>query len=337
MQCVRTLPRLGLVTALGVAALAPTARADQGGVGSWLPGTFASLAAVPGTPGLQFAVAYYHSSIKGGGDTVFRLGSRLVVGLRGDADLAFLTAGYIFATPVLGGQFSFSVSQAVGRLGAGISGTVTGPLGNTISGSLEQASTSYSDIFPMASLKWNFGVHNVMTYLWGVIPVGDYDPGRIANVGLGHGAFDGGVGYTYFDPHKGHEFSAVAGLTYNFINPDTQYQNGVTFHLDWAASQFITKQLHIGLVGYLYNQIGCDSGDGATLGCFRSRVAGIGPQAGYIIPMGEWQGYLNLKGYWEFAHQNRPEGWNLMLTFAITQAAPHPAPAPPTRTPAIWK
>jgi len=44
----------------------------------------------------------------------------------------------------------------------------------------------------------------------------------------------------------------------------------------------------------------------------------VGPQIGYIFPMGEGlQGYLNLKGHKEFAAQNRPEGWNTWLIFAI--------------------
>ena len=34
------------------------------------------------------------------------------------------------------------------------------------------------------------------------------------------------------------------------------------------------------------------------------------------------QGYLNLKGYCEFAAENRPEGWNAWVTFAISPAEP---------------
>jgi hypothetical protein len=305
------------------------ARADEGGVSAWLPGTYGSLAAVPGTPGFSVALSYYHSSVSGGG-SAFKLGNSLVVGLKGDANLGFVTGTYVFENHVLGAQLSLGMAAAVGTPAASISGTLTGPLGNTISGSRSEAITSFSDLFPTATLKWNFGVHNVMTYLFGVIPVGDYDPSRISNTGIGHGAIDGGVGYTYFDPGKGHEFSIVGGLTYNFINPDTQYQNGVDFHIDWGASQFLSKQFHIGVVGYFYQQLGCDSGAGATLGCFRSRVAAIGPQIGYIIPMGTLQGYLNLKSYFEFAHENRPEGWNLWLTFALSPAAePPPAPRAP--------
>ncbi len=132
---------------------------------------------------------------------------------------------------------------------------------------------------------------------------------------------DGGVGYTYLD-QAGREFSAVAGLTYNFINPYTQYQNGVDFHLDWAASQFLSKQLQIGLVGYLYDQLTCDSGSGNQVGCFQSRVASIGAQLGYTIPMGDLDANVNVRGYKEFDAANRPEGWNLWLTFAISPAAP---------------
>jgi hypothetical protein len=40
----------------------------------------------------------------------------------------------------------------------------------------------------------------------------------------------------------------VLGFTYNFENQSTQYQNGVDMH-DWGASQFLTKQFQIGLVG----------------------------------------------------------------------------------------
>jgi hypothetical protein len=57
-----------------------------------------------------------------------------------------------------------------------------------------------------------------MAYITGDIPVGKYSSTNLANIGLGHGALDGGVGYTYFDPQAGHEFSAVAGLTGNFRN-----------------------------------------------------------------------------------------------------------------------
>jgi hypothetical protein len=62
--------------------------------------------------------------------------------------------------------------------------------------------------------------------------------------------------------------------------------------------------------------LGCDTGAGDRVGCFQSQVVGAGPQLGFVIPLSTtMQGYLNLKSYWEFANQNRPDGWNAWVTF----------------------
>jgi hypothetical protein len=109
----------------------------------------------------------------------------------------------------------------------------------------------------------------------------------------------------------------VLGFTYNFENEDTQYRNGTSAHLDWAASQFFSESFHAGLVGYFYNQLTGDSGAGATLGDFKSKVSAIGPQAGWFFSVGGKKWYANVKGYYEFNAQNRPEGWNVWLAVAI--------------------
>jgi hypothetical protein len=41
------------------------------------------------------------------------------------------------------------------------------------------------------------------------------------------------------------------------------------------------------------------------------------------------QGYLNLKGYWEFDASRRVSGWNTWLTFALSPPAPNETPAKP--------
>jgi hypothetical protein len=107
------------------------------------------------------------------------------------------------------------------------------PFSVTRTDSLADSVTGFGYLYPQASLKWNFGFNNFMTHISGVIPVGNYSSTRLANLGLGNAAIDAGGGYTYFNPGTGREFSTVAGFTYNFINPDTQYQCGVDFHLDW--------------------------------------------------------------------------------------------------------
>ena len=85
--------------------------------------------------------------------------------------------------------------------------------------------------------------------------------------------------------------------------------------IEWLAWKHPRFQ-HIGLVGYVYHQLSGDSGSGATLGDFESRVYAVGPQAGYFFPVGKAQGYLNLRGYYEFDASKRVEGWNAWLTLS---------------------
>jgi len=189
-------------------------------------------------------------------------------------------------------------------------------------GSISQTTTGFGDLYPQAIIRWNNGVHNWMVYGTGDIPVGDYSSSNLANIGIGHGAVDGGGGYTYFNPQTGHEFSAVTGFTYNLINPSTNYQNGVDWHLDWGASQFLSKQLLVGAVGYFYEQLTPDSGCVPQLCPFESGVIGVGPQIGYIIPLGSVQAYVNAKAYYEFDAHDRPSGWNAWLTLSLSPSAP---------------
>jgi hypothetical protein len=193
-------------------------------------------------------VIYYHSSVAAAGSAAAareiligripaNVNVNLNLSLSGRADLVALTPSYTFATPVLGGQLAVGMSGQYGRAAASIAGTLTaiaGPIVVTRTGVLEGSLSSYGDLAPIAQLLWNYGVNNYMAYVTGNIPGGDYDPMRLPNIGLGHGAIDMGGAYTYLDQTTGVEFSGVAGFTYNFKNPDTQYRSGIDFHFDWA-------------------------------------------------------------------------------------------------------
>jgi len=338
------------VLVLGVLISAPTiAAADESGVSFWIPGFFGSLAAAPMQPGWTLQTNYYHTSVSAGADVArsldIRIG-RIPINLNANvsatvdarADLGWAMPLYTFATPVLGGQATVGVLGLYGRVSTSIAGTLAGtlttPLGTTPFASSANTSDSVSgfgDVLPIATLRWNAGAHNYMTYITGDVPVGAYDSTRISNIGLGHGTIDAGGGYTYFDPQTGHEFSGILGFTYNFENQSDQYQSGVDMHFDWSVSQFVTKQFQIGAVGYVYKEIGCDSGSGDRVGCFQSQVVGVGPQLGFIFPVGDLQGYLNLKYYSEFAAENRPHGWNTWVTFTISPAVPSPSTSTPKR------
>lgn len=304
--------------AVALLAAASTASvADEGGMSFWLPGQFGSLTAVPGDPGWSLPLAYYHASADAGASKSFPRGGQVRAGLDVKANLLFVIPTYVFTEPVLGGQASISLAGIFGSTKVGVDATLTGPGGGTLIGSQSDSLTSVGDLYPSAYLKWNRGVHNFMTYAMAGVPVGAYDAARLANLGTNHWALDAGGGYTYFDSKAGHEFSATLGFTYNFENPDTHYKNGIDGHLDWAASQFLSEQLQAGVGGYFYQQLTGDSGAGASLGDFKSRVYAVGPQIGYFFPVGGRQWYLNLKGYYEFDARNRPEGWNTWVTLVI--------------------
>ena len=334
----------------GLTTASAIANADEGGVGLWVPGFFGSLSATPLVPGASFAAIYYHTSVKAGSDVAFarqvnsgRITTNFTgsvnINLRADVDLGLAVPSYTFAQPFLGGQATVLMLVPYGRSKASVDGTLTGNLGLggpgfAVSGGRADEIDGFGDLGPQFNLRWNNGVHNYMTYVATNIPIGRYDATRLANLGIGHNAVDAGGGYTYFNPQTGREFSAVLGFTYNFENAHTQYQNGIDAHLEWGASQFLTKQVQLGLVGYAYQQLSCDSGAGDRVGCFESRVFGIGPQVGYILPLGTThQAYFNLKGYKEFGAEHRPEGWNVWFTVAISPlAAPPPASKPlPTK------
>jgi hypothetical protein len=324
------------------------ARADEGGVSFWVPGIMGSLSAAPPQPGFAFANIYYHAVPNGGADIAFarqvtrgniavNFTGNLNLSLRAIADMYAAAPSYTLEPPVLGGRATVSMLVPYMRAKGSVDATLTGlPGGFSLSGSASDTVTALGDVAPQFAIAWNAGVHNYMTYVTGNLTTGSYDPSRLANTSLGHNAIDAGGAYTYLNPQTGYEFSAALGFTYNFENTHTQYKNGIDMHLDWGASKFLSKQLFIGPVGYFYNQLTCDSGSGNRVGCFESRVAGIGPQIGYIFPLSErYSGYINVKGYKEFGDEHRAAGWNAWLTFAISPSVP--SETAPTRTPLLRK
>ena len=97
---------------------------------------------------------------------------------------------------------------------------------------------------------------------WASVPTGPYDPNRLTGVGLGHWAVDWGLGYTFM-PALGFEVSLTAGLTYNFVNPQTGYQSGVDGHIDVGTSYSFGNSSMSVLSPYLYKQVSPDTGGGA--------------------------------------------------------------------------
>ena len=238
------------------------AAADEAGTSFWLPGQYGSFAAVPSEPGWSFENSYYHASADSSRGITFQRGGGIQAGMQSPSDFFMFTPTYAFETKIFAAQAAFGTTILYGKNATSVSATLSGPGGTTLSGSKSDEIFGFGDLYPTVSLKWNKDVNNFMAYATTGIPVGAYQPTRLSALGLGHWAIDEGIAYTYLNEKRGMEGSVVVGLTYNFINPYTQYQSGTDAHLDWAISPYLNDKFHIGAVGYFYNQISGDSGAG---------------------------------------------------------------------------
>lgn len=316
--------RAGIAACVLILACPAAVRADEGGVPFWFSGQYPSMAAVAPSPGWTATLMPYYYD--GGADagTTFARGATLVTDLDTRTALLVGQAAYAPDAKVLGGQAMVGIGWGFGSntTSARLSAEVAAGPGRDWSDRVDGS----TDLYPIAALYWNAGSNNAMAYLTGDIPVGSYDPDRLANLGIGHAAIDAGAGYTYLNETTGLEASAVVGVTYNWRNSDTDYRDGIDSHLDWAVSQFVSKSWELGIVGYVYYQLTDDTypTDGAAgalrqrlLGGFRSRVASVGPEVGYVFQFGNQTGYLNLRGYREFWARNRVEGYALFATVSL--------------------
>lgn len=311
--------------ALALMLACAVGRADEGGVPFWISGQYASLAATPPNPGWDLNVIPYYYTGTAGTQQSFERGIYLVSGLQTQAPLVFVQPGYAFSQSILGAEPYVGVAFGGGRDRTQADVTIANSA-TAIHGYRSDSIAGGSDLYPLASLSWTKSNNNWMAYLTGDIPTGAYDPHRLSNIGLGHAAIDAGGGYTYLSLKTGLEFTAVTGFTHNFENTDTNYRNGVDFHLDWALSQFLSERWEVGVVGYVYYQLSADTypttgpiGDlrAQLLGPFESRVASVGPEVGYAFKMGGHQAYANIRGYWEFWSEHRLSGKAVFATISL--------------------
>jgi hypothetical protein len=288
--------------------------ADEGGVPFWMSGQYASMAAVPMTTGWSLVAMPYVYSGKADKSKTFQHGTSLNAGLSTRESLILMQLGYVGEEKILGGQPYLGVGWGPGSNTTSASISVVNPITQFNRSNTSNGST---DIYPLASLTWNQGNNNFKTYVTGDIPLGTYNSTSLSSIGIGHAAIDAGGGYTYLNNTTGLEFSGVLGATYNWMNNQTNYQNGIDSHLDWSVSQFVSQNWQVGIAGYGYYQLTADSGSGNRVGAFKSRIAAVGPQIGYLFNIGKKQAYINLRAYKEFWAQNRVEGYAMISTISI--------------------
>jgi hypothetical protein len=317
--------RYGFGAALAIGAIVlsmdGTAQAAEGGVGAYLLGSRGPMAGFTPPPGVYFQDDTYFYDGKLGGGRTLPTGGLLVANVSVQTWLNLPTTIWVTPAKILGGDLAFSVTSSVGepRVNAGllVNSPRFGPLGVNVT----DDNINLSDFFVNSFVGWHAGNFHWQVGVGGIIPSGTYVAGQLSNASLNRPAVDVFGTLTWLDPAIGWDLSVAAGFTFNQTNTATNYTTGDEFHLEWAATKYLTKEFTIGLVGYYYQQFTADSGTGALVGAFEGRVVALGGSVGYTFEVGKLPISTRLKIYREFDVQNRFEGTAGFLTVSVPLAA----------------
>jgi hypothetical protein len=312
------------LASLGVATgfLAPglPVMAADGGAGVYLLGKRGPLAAFVPKPGWYLTDDLYFYDA--GSSDFLPLGDRLVQ--KADAEALINIAQFTFVTDatILGGRLAFSGVLPYGRVEVNARGEVGLPDGTPVARKKTDSVTGIGDPAFGAALGWKnregdrFRAWSVYSSIFA--PWGDYEVGRIANIGKNRWALDVGAAYTMANFSGGREFSSVLGFTFNGDNEDTDYETGTEMHLEIAGKQHLPKGWSFGVVGYWYEQLTGDGNNPALLGDFKGRVIALGPELSYQITASKTHPVtLDLRWYHEFEAKNRLEGDAVFLTVSV--------------------
>jgi hypothetical protein len=312
----KRIKRMTRVALMAFAILIPfSVHAEEGGSGHYMPGGNASfIDALPDKPGL--AIINYFNFYDGSAGFSRQLpsGGLVAAGLNATAYADIILGLYTLPTKVLGGYYAFGV--AIPYIWTKVKGEVqvTGPLGNTITRTARDKDSGIGDIalYPFL-LGWT-ALNGELKYdvrLYIYAPTGNYDKGKLANLGKNYWTFEPNVSVSYISSKIGLELSVFAGMDFNTENHKTDYRTGTQFHIDCTVAEHLP--LFGGIIGvganvFYYQQITGDSGSGATLGDFKGRTVGVGPVLSYSTKI--WKKDLVAEVKWlpEIEVKNRPKG-----------------------------
>ncbi len=277
-------------------ALAATSRAEEGGSAHYTPGTTASFIDVfPGQPGGLAMLNYFtYYDAKAPVSRTLEFGGLLTADARATAYADTFVGIYQAPWNVLGGGLAFGVAlpyvwmevkgeaqhiQPDGTAGAVFSARDTANGFGDIT--LIPVMLGWTNILPDLKLDARLSIF---------APTGDYEKGRLANVGKNYWSFEPGVMASWFSSKVGTELSLYTGIDFNTRNDATDYQSGTSLHLDATLAQhlpFAGGLIGVGANAFFYQQLTGDSGSGALLGEFKGRTVGIGPVLSYVRPIGK--------------------------------------------------
>lgn len=331
MQC-KSVALLGACVSLAFGLAAhDSAKAAEGAVGVYLLGARGPGAGFTPPPGVYFEDDTYFYSGKIGGGRPLPSGGLLVANVSAQSWFNLPTTLWVTPAKILGGDLAFSATiPTVGAPRVNANLLVNSPRFGPIGVNVIDDQTNLSDFQVGSFLGWHAGNFHWQLGVSGVIPSGSYVAGQLSNASLNRPAVDVFGTVTWLDPVLGLDLSAAAGVTFNTRNNATDYLSGNEFHLEWAATKYITKEFTLGLVGYYYHQLTADSGTGATLGAFKGEVVALGGSMGYTFEVGKIPLATRIKVYREFNAVNRMEGTAAYFSVSVplSAAVGQPMPSP---------
>jgi len=298
---------LSLVYLLGTLSYLTPVYAAEGGSSNYLAGTYGDFG-VALTPDPGFFLQNYFYYYSGDVNRAVRQGQ-----VEGSVELTFAMEFpilfYITDLEILGGRYA--LGAGIPLVYADLSAKLrVGPFERSISTDRVGIGDAY--LIPVA-LYWNVEDVSLNFYQGIVAPTGSYDVDREVNTGLNYWSVDTNLAFTYLHPEFGTELSFDVGHLYNTENPDTNYQTGREFHLDYMLNQFFSETFAIGVQGFYYKQYSGDSGSGAVLGDFKGQAAGIGPAVLWIPKILGKDINLVAKWFHEFEVERRLKGDHILV------------------------
>ena len=309
-----------LVATLTLLAVAMVPRAEEGGVGHYAPGAFASFADV--MPAQSGVVAFnYFTYYDGNGSIHHQFPATGELALKVGGTYYADSVGAFWVTPlnVLGARFAMGVSVPFVKTDIGVQVTRSG--GRTVGMSDSASGLGDIQFWPVA-LSWSaMGGNLHVEFLGGIYaPSGKVEKNRLANPGLGYWTFEPGVLISYLGPKSGFEFTTYLGYDINTENHTTDYHSGQVFHIDATLAQHfpLGKGLvGIGANGFYVKQTTPDSGSGARLGSFEAMTSGIGPVLSYATQFKKVGLVAELKWLPQLSAENTLKGSSVWFKIGV--------------------
>ncbi len=206
----------GIVWATIFLAFAQPSHAAEYGWGTYLLGVSIPMMGFTPPPGIYLSdtVYAYQGNASAGRGLTFPFGNFILSGrIKENFLVNVSTLSWITETKILGGNLGFAatIPMPIGTERTSASAAVTGPLGNTVSGSLTQSVWGIGDTVVAALLGWQEGNSHWNLVATGTFPTGVYDPNMIAFLGLHRPSLDVKGAYTYLNPQTGLEISGGGG------------------------------------------------------------------------------------------------------------------------------